>query len=257
MGCTNCSTEGGVPRGCGNNGTCSSGGCSKLAVFDWLANMEPPSGQRIFDLVEVRFKNSRKAFYRNADHLELYTGDVVVVESSPGYDVGIVYTAGEMARMQVNRKQPGIKPLELKKITRKATQEDIERWQKARELESETMYQSRRLAIEHKLDMKISDVEYQGDGSKATFYYTADDRVDFRQLIKVMADTFRVRIEMRQIGARQEAGGYRIMWPRAMLFHMAYRLPDSFNQRGPISAIVDQSTETSRPVWQAQVLPQL
>jgi len=206
MGCSSCSTGGGVPKGCKSHGTCASGGCSKLAVFDWLGNMSLPSGTKTYDLVEVRFKNTRKAFYRNAGNIELYTGDVVVVESSPGLDVGVVSIAGELARMQVNRKQPDIKPFELKKVVRKATEADISLWQKSREREQDTMYRTRTLAQQYKLDMKISDVEYQGDGSKAIFYYTADDRVDFRELIKVMADEFRIRVEMKQIGARQEAG---------------------------------------------------
>jgi cell fate regulator YaaT (PSP1 superfamily) len=168
--------------------------------------MELPAGQKVYDIIEVRFKNSRKAFYRNASGLELYTGDVIAVEASPGYDLGVISIAGELARLQVNRKQPDIKPLELKKVVRKATAEDIALWQKSRERENQTMIRTRILATELKLSMKISDVEYQADGTKATFFYTADDRVDFRQLIKVLADEFRVRVEMRQIGARQEAG---------------------------------------------------
>lgn len=207
MGCENCTSgSGGVPRGCGNNGTCSSGGCSKLAVYDWLANIELPGGKRPFDIVEVRFKNNRKSFFRNADKLDLYSGDAIVVEGNPGHDVGVVSASGELARIQVERKNPGYKPLELKKILRKATQQDIDKWREARDMEEDTMHKARLLAADHKLDMKISDVEYQGDKSKATFYYTADGRVDFRELIKSMADAFRVRIEMRQIGARQEAG---------------------------------------------------
>lgn len=203
MGCANCGT--GTPRGCKNNGTCSSGGCNKLEVFDWLANMTLPPGSTPYDIVEVRFKNSRKSFYRNASRLPIQTGDVVVVEASPGYDVGVVSVSGELARIQVNKKAPGLKPLEIKKVYRIATQEDIDKWREGRALEKDLMFESRTLALRLNLEMKISDVEYQGDLSKATFYYTADDRVDFRQLIKDMADAFKVRIEMRQIGARQES----------------------------------------------------
>lgn len=205
MGCANCSSGGGTPRGCKNNGTCSSGGCNKLEVFDWLANVALPGGQTPYDIVEVRFKNSRKSFYRNAKNLSLQAGDVVVVEASPGYDVGVVSVTGELARIQVKKKASGFKPMEAKKITRIASQEDIDKWVQARSLEKEVMYKSRTLAVNLNLEMKISDVEYQGDLSKATFYYTAEGRVDFRQLIKDMADQFKIRVEMRQIGSRQEA----------------------------------------------------
>ncbi|MBM3160674.1 MAG: hypothetical protein FJZ66_04990 [Bacteroidetes bacterium] len=206
MGCENCSTGlDGAPKGCKNNGTCSSGGCDKLEVYDWLANLELPTGYQPYDIVEVRFKNSRKNFFRNVAQLALYPGDVVLVETNPGYDVGVVSVTGELARIQVKKKSPNLKPLEIKKLLRIANQEEIDKWIKGRSLEKELMYKSRTLALNLNLDMKISDVEYQGDLSKATFYYTAEGRVDFRQLIKDMADDFRVRIEMRQIGSRQEA----------------------------------------------------
>lgn len=205
MGCSSCSSGGGTPRGCKNNGTCSSGGCNKLGVFDWLANMQLPAGQAPYDILEIRFKNSRKTFYRNAKNLSLQVGDVVAVEASPGYDIGVVSVIGELARIQVKKKSPGLKPMETKKILRIANQEDIDKWVQARALESEVMFQARILAVNIGLEMKISDVEYQGDLTKATFYYTAEGRVDFRQLIKDMADKFKIRIEMRQIGSRQEA----------------------------------------------------
>ncbi len=205
MGCTSCSSGGGTPGGCKNNGTCSSGGCSKLEVYDWLANMEPPSGQTPYDIIEVRFKNSRKGFYRNTKNVSYQVGDVITVEGGPGKDIGVVSVVGELARIQVRKKAPGFKPNEAKKVIGIAEQSDIDRWIQARSLEKEAMYSARTLAVNLKLDMKISDVEYQGDLSKAVFYYTAEGRVDFRQLIKDMADTFKVRIEMRQIGARQEA----------------------------------------------------
>lgn len=205
MGCSSCSSGGGSPRGCKNNGTCSSGGCNKLGVFDWLGNMQLPAGQTPYDILEIRFKNSRKTFYRNAKNFPLQVGDVVVVEASPGYDVGVVSVVGELARIQVKKKAPGLKPMETKKILRVANQEDIDKWIRARSLESEVMFQARTLAVNIGLEMKISDVEYQGDLTKATFYYTAEGRVDFRQLIKDMADKFKIRIEMRQIGSRQEA----------------------------------------------------
>ncbi|HLV42825.1 MAG TPA: regulatory iron-sulfur-containing complex subunit RicT [Brumimicrobium sp.] len=205
MGCSSCGTGGGTPRGCKNNGTCSSGGCNKLGVFDWLANMQLPNGKSQFDIVEIRFKNSRKSFFRNLKGLDLNVGDVVAVEASPGYDVGVVSVVGELSRIQLQKKAPNFKAHEARKIIRHALQEDIDKWVASRKNEESVMHKSREMAIQLKLDMKISDVEFQGDGSKATFYYTANGRVDFRQLIKDMADNFRVRIEMRQIGARQES----------------------------------------------------
>ena len=205
MGCGNCSTGNGVPNGCKSNGACGVGGCGKLSVYDWLVDVELPNGQSTYDIVEVRFKNSRKAFYRNMKGFQLQVSDVVVVETSPGHDIGVVSVVGELARIQVRKKAPNFKPHEARKIHRKATKEDIEKWQTAREREQETMLASRKLASELALNMKISDVEYQGDGTKATFYYTAEDRIDFRQLIRDLADEFKVRIEMKQIGVRQEA----------------------------------------------------
>lgn len=205
MGCASCSSGGGTPKGCKNNGTCSSGGCNKLEVYDWLSNIAMPAGQQAFDLVEVRFKNSRKAFYKNASNLPLHVGDVVVLDVSPGYDIGLVSVTGELARIQVAKKAPNLKPQEAKKILRIANQEEIDKWIKGRSLERDLMYKSRTLALNLNLEMKISDVEYQADLTKATFYYTAEGRVDFRQLIKDMADEFKVRIEMRQIGSRQES----------------------------------------------------
>ncbi|MES2591358.1 MAG: regulatory iron-sulfur-containing complex subunit RicT [Bacteroidota bacterium] len=209
MGCTGCSTgTTSLPGGCNNNGSCGVGdsGCKKLNVFDWLANMELPSGQAAFDIVEIRFKNSRKDFYRNVNNLQLHVGDAVAVEASPGHDIGVISIAGELVRLQMKKKGVSITSEEIKKVYRKAKPNDIEKWQEAQHLEQETMYRARTIAIKLNLQMKISDVEYQGDKTKAIFYYTADDRVDFRELIKVLADEFKVRIEMRQIGARQEAG---------------------------------------------------
>ena len=205
MGCASCSSGGGTPNGCKNNGTCSSGGCNKLEVFDWLSNISMPEGQSAYELVEVRFKNSRKAFYRNSNNLSLQVGDVVAVDTAPGYDIGVVSALGELARIQVQKKAPNLKVAECKKIFQIANQEQIDKWIQGRGLERGLLTQSRTLALNLKLDMKISDVEYQGDLSKATFYYTAESRIDFRQLIKDMADRFKVRIEMRQIGSRQEA----------------------------------------------------
>jgi cell fate regulator YaaT (PSP1 superfamily) len=205
MGCSNCGTGGCSSGGCQSNGTCSSGGCNKLGVFDWLANMKLPQGMKPFDIAEIRFKNGRKSFYKNTKSLPLNVGDIVVVEANPGFDVGVVSIVGELARIQVNKKGGNKENFETPQIYRIANQDDVQKWMEARNLEKEVMYQARTLAVNLNLDMKISDVEYQGDLSKATFYYTSDDRVDFRQLIKDMAEKFKVRIEMRQIGSRQEA----------------------------------------------------
>ncbi|MCE3277826.1 MAG: hypothetical protein K0S44_17 [Bacteroidetes bacterium] len=212
MGCSGCSTgrgcstaSTGLPGGCKNNGSCGAGGCNKLNVFNWLANMELPGGQPEFDIVEVRFKNSRKEFFRNVNNLQLNVGDVIAVEASPGHDIGIVSISGELVRLQMKKQKVNPASPEIKKVYRKAKQTDIEKWQEAQGLEQATMYRARTFAVKLGLQMKISDVEYQGDRTKAVFFYTADDRVDFRELIKVLAEEFKVRIEMRQIGARQEA----------------------------------------------------
>ena len=206
MGCNSCSTgKEGQPRGCKNNGTCGTDSCNKLTVFDWLSNMSLPNGQKPFDCVEVRFKNSRKEFFRKTDDLTLSIGDVVATEASPGHNVGIVTLTGELVKVQMKKKKVEWTDENLPKVYRKASQKDIDVWTTARNKEAEVQKRSRELAIKLKLQMKISDVEFQGDGSKATFYYTAEDRVDFRQLIKDMAKAFNTRIEMKQIGYRQEA----------------------------------------------------
>lgn len=175
----------------------------KLHVFDWLSNV--PTAKTVSDIVEVRFKNTRKGFFQNNAKLNLAIGDIVAVEASPGHDIGIVSLAGELVYEQM-KKNNVRRDAELKKVYRNAKPHDIEKWQSAIALEHETMIKSRKLSEELGLDMKIGDVEYQGDKTKAIFYYIAEERVDFRQLIKVLAETFRIRIEMKQIGARQEAG---------------------------------------------------
>ena len=206
MSCASCSTsKDGKVRGCKNNGTCATDGCNKLTVFDWLENMSLPAGQARFDVVEVRFKNSRKQFFKNSDKLQILMGDVVATEAPSGHDVGIVTLTGELVKVQMKRKGVAVDEPTLGKIYRKASQRDIEVWHQAREREDEIQKRAREIAISLNLEMKISDVELQGDASKATFYYTAEARVDFRQLIKDMARAFGLRIEMRQIGYRQEA----------------------------------------------------
>lgn len=213
MGCSGCSSgrgcsteSNGIPKGCNNNGSCGTGGgCNKLNVFDWLGNMSLPGGQAPFDIVEIRFKNSRKEFYKNVNNLSLNVGELVAVEASPGHDIGIVSLTGELVRLQLKKRNVDLGSEEIKKIYRKAKQTDIDKWKEAQALEVDSMYKARTIALKLGLEMKLSDVEYQGDKSKAIFYYTAEARVDFRELIKVLAAEFGVRIEMRQIGARQEA----------------------------------------------------
>jgi cell fate regulator YaaT (PSP1 superfamily) len=206
MACTSCSTsDGGAPKGCKNNGTCGTDSCNKLTVFDWLSNMSAPNGEAPFDCVEVRFKNGRKEFYRNTEKLTLSIGDIVATLASPGHDIGIVTLTGELVRVQMKKKGVNPESPEILKIYRKASQKDIDIWSAARDREEPMKVRARELAIQQKLEMKISDIEFQGDGSKATFYYTANDRVDFRLLIKDFAKEFNTRIEMKQVGFRQEA----------------------------------------------------
>ena len=206
MACTSCSTsDGSSPKGCKNNGTCGTDSCNKLTVFDWLSNMSPSNGETPFDCVEVRFKNGRKEFYRNTEKLTLSIGDIVATEASPGHDIGIVTLTGELVKIQMKKKGVNPTSAEIQKIYRKASQKDIDIWSEARDKEEPMKVKAREIAIALKLQMKISDIEFQGDGSKAIFYYTAEDRVDFRQLIKEFAQVFKTRIEMKQVGFRQEA----------------------------------------------------
>ncbi|WP_422089753.1 regulatory iron-sulfur-containing complex subunit RicT [Tenacibaculum ovolyticum] len=209
MSCNSCSTsKDGVPGGCKSNGNCASGTCgsgNKLAVFDWLSNMTLPTGEAPFNIFEVRFKNGRKHFYKNTEKLTISMGDVIAVEGSSGHDIGIVALAGELVKVQMKKRKVAADSEDVKKIYRKATQKDIDIWHAARDKEQETQRKGREIISRLELKMKLSDVEYQGDGTKATFYYTADERVDFRQLIRDLAGTFSIRVEMRQVGMRQEA----------------------------------------------------
>jgi len=205
MGCSSCGTSAdGKPSGCKSNGGCSSGGCNKLNTFDWLAKMDIGDYTE-FDSVEVSFKNgSRKAFYHNPPHVRAIIGDTVVVESASGYDVGRISLTGELVRLQMKKKRTSPDAI-FPKIIRRANDRDIEKLADARSLERNAMIRARAIARTLDLDMKLGDVEYQGDRRKATFYYTADGRVDFRELIRHYAKEFKVKIEMRQIGARQES----------------------------------------------------
>ena len=207
MACTSCAPgNDGLPKGCKNNGTCGTDSCNKLTVFNWLSNMSLPSGETPFNCVEVRFKNGRKLYYKKDDNLSLNIGDIVATQAKSGHDIGMITLSGELVRVQMKRKKIDENDAEaVLKIYRKASQKDVDVWTKAREREEAMKVKARQFAIDLNLKMKISDIEFQGDASKATFYYTAEERVDFRELIKLFAREFKTRIEMRQVGFRQEA----------------------------------------------------
>jgi cell fate regulator YaaT (PSP1 superfamily) len=211
MGCKSCSSGGcgtktadGAVGGCRNNGACGTGGCNKMNVFDWLSNMDVPLASR-FNIVEVRFKGGRKDFFRNAENLELYAGDPVIVDVPNGHHMGYVSLQGELVRLQMIKKS--VKETdEIRPIYRVASPKDLEKYEQVKLREMPTLFRTRQIADELKLNMKLSDVEYQADNTKATFYYSADERVDFRELIKLLAGEFKIRVEMKQISLRQEAG---------------------------------------------------
>lgn len=205
MSCTSCSSNSsGVPNGCKSNGSCGTGSCDKLSVFDWLSNMSLPAGQEACQFVEVRFKNDRKDFFHTNGNT-LSVGELVAVEANPGHDIGLVSLAGELVKIQMRSKKVKADSLSVAKVYRKANQRDISTWEAARQKEKNHLMEARKIATFMNLEMKISDCEFQGDGSKIVFYYTSDKRVDFRQLVKDYAVTFNARIEMKQIGYRQEA----------------------------------------------------
>lgn len=206
MGCLGCSTgiENGKPGGCKSNGGCGTGGCNRMNTYDWISTMDIEDADP-FELVEISFKNgSRKGFYKNEGNNRAITGDTVVVETGTGFDIGKVSLSGELVRLQMKKKRVDEEAI-MYGIIRIANERDMERLNEARRQENKTMVRARAIARTLSLDMKIGDVEYQGDKRKATFYYTADGRVDFRELIRHFAKEFRVKIEMRQIGARQES----------------------------------------------------
>ncbi len=204
MACACGTSTNGKVAGCDNNGACGTGGCNKMNVFDWLSNMDIPSEDK-FNIVEVRFKNGRKEFYKNVDRIRLTTGDAIIVEVPNGHHLGHVSMQGELVRLQMQKKKVA-NDGEIKKIYRLAGQKDIEKYEDVKKRELPTLYRTREILRDLKLDMKLSDVEYQADNTKATFFYSADDRVDFRELIKILAGEFKIRVEMRQISLRQEAG---------------------------------------------------
>lgn len=206
MGCSSCGTAGGKVLGCKSNGGCSSGSCNRMNAYDWLANMPLADVESACRVMEVSFNNgSRKDFFRNNTTNHFEKGDMVTVEGVAGFDVGVVSLTGEIVRIQLKKNGTQENDPEIKKVLRRATDRDIEQMEQQKAREAEAVIRSRAIAKQLNLGMKISEVEMQADGRKATFYYIADDRVDFRELIKVYAREFKVKVEMRQIGARQEA----------------------------------------------------
>lgn len=208
MGCGTCSACGiKTPTGCRNNGSCGTGGCNKLNVFDWLNALQPPSFESSFNISEVRFKNTSKGFFRNVNNLNIVTGDAVIAEAEGGgYDLGHISLMGELVRLQMKKKNVSSDSAEVRKIYRRASENEIRQWKEQRDKESSVMFRTREVIREMKLGMKLTDVEYQGDGRRATFYYSAEERVDFRELIKKLATEFKIRVEMEQISMRQESG---------------------------------------------------
>jgi cell fate regulator YaaT (PSP1 superfamily) len=206
MGCGSCGTStGGAPSGCKSNGTCGTGGCNKLNVYDWLTDVAMPDDYVPFNIIEIRLKGSRKEFFKNVSNLELYAGDPVILEAENGYDLGHVSVSGELVRLQLKKRGITENSDQIKNIQRKASEKDVEKYQEAKFREAKVLERARTIALELKLEMKLSDIEIQGDNKKVIFYYTAESRVDFRELIRKYADEFKLRIEMRQIGYRQEA----------------------------------------------------
>lgn len=207
MGCSSCGTNNnGKPSGCKSNGGCSSGGCNRLNVHDWLANLPFHDPESSCKIIEVSFnQGSRKEFYRNTTLQTFIKGDLIAVEGVSGFDVGEVNVTGEMVRLQMKKKGVDEASPELKKILRRANDMDIQKWKENKSREPQALIRARAIARQIKLEMKLCEVEFQADGRKATFFYTADDRVDFRELIKVYASEFKVKVEMKQIGARQES----------------------------------------------------
>ena len=208
MGCGSCSTGscGTKPNGCKGNGGCSTGGCNKLNTYDWFQGMQQPTEVEHNNIYEIRFKNTRKAFFMNVNALSLVTGDAVIVESDRGYDLGLISLGGVLARLQMKKRRVNPESDKIRKIYRIANQDELKKLRFARSREQETMVHTRIIVRQLDLDMKISDVEFQADNTKAIFYYIADSRVDFRELIKRLANEFRIRVEMKQIGLRHESG---------------------------------------------------
>lgn len=208
MSCSSCGTKSGgscSPAGCKSNGTCGTSGCNALNVYDWFKDMDLPEGHTPFNIVEVRFKGSRKEFFRNSNNIDLFTGDQIVVESSVGFDIGTVSATGEIVRLQLKKYRVREDSNEMLKVLRISNEKELEKLASCKEREDDTLEKARTISFELNLAMKISDIEIQGDGRKVIFFYTAESRVDFRELIKRYADEFKMKIEMRHISYREEA----------------------------------------------------
>ncbi|RYZ80383.1 MAG: hypothetical protein EOP04_25970 [Proteobacteria bacterium] len=207
MGCSSCGTDNGKPSGCKSNGGCSSGSCNRMNVYDWLANLPFSDPESVCRIIEVSFNNgSRKDYYRNSTVHQFDKGDMIAVEGVSGFDVGEVNLTGEIVRLQLKKKGINEADPDIRKVLRRAADRDVDIMLLNKAREAEAVIRARAIAKQLNLEMKISEVEFQADGRKATFFYIADDRVDFRELIKIYAKEFRIKVEMRQIGARQEAG---------------------------------------------------
>ncbi len=207
MGCGNCGTGGGKPNGCKSNGSCGTNSCNRMNAYDWLVNLPISDAESACRVIEVSFNNgSRKDFFRNSTLQYFEKGDLIAVEGVAGFDVGEVQLTGEVVRIQLKKKGVDEFSSEMKRVLRPATDRDLELWKQNKAREREALIRTRAITRQLKLNMKMSEVEIQADGKKATFYYIADDRVDFRELIKILAAEFKVKVEMRQIGARQESG---------------------------------------------------
>ena len=233
---------------------CSEGGCprGKLYATNWLDGISDSSD---CDVVEVSFKNTRVGFYSNPSAIPLGIGDIVAVEGNPGHDIGRVSMVGRLVRLQMRKN--GVKPdSELKRVFRIATQTDLEKFEEARSREHSTMIRTRKIAEELQLNMKIGDVEYQGDGGKAIFYYIADERVDFRKLIRILADTFKIRVEMKQIGARQEAGRIGGIGPCGRPLCCASWMTHFVSVGTGAAAVQDESSEACGSMRQTEMLPE-
>ena len=206
MGCGSCGNNNGSHSpGCGNNGSCSTGSCNKLNVYNWLTDMVLPEDYEPFNIVEIRFKGSKKQFYKNVNGLELFTGDKVVVESDIGYDIGEVSLSGELVKLQLKKYGVEENNSEMRSIRGIANESQVEKYNEYKAKEKKDLEEARTIALQLKLKMKISDIEYQGDGKKVTFYYTSEGRVDFRELIRRYASAFKCRIQMLQVSYREEA----------------------------------------------------
>ena len=206
MGCESCGNNNGSHSpGCGNNGACSTGSCNKLNVYNWLTDMVLPEDYKPFNIVEVRFKGSKKQFYRNTNNLELFTGEKVIVDSDIGYDVGEISLAGELVKLHLKKYGVEEDNSEMRNIRSIATEDQVKKYQDYKDKEQKTLEEARTIALQLRLKMKISDIEFQGDGKKVTFYYTSEGRVDFRELIRRYASSFKSRIQMLQVSYREEA----------------------------------------------------